>query len=138
MNLVLRLPPNGDAPLGRWHDGAMADFSTVDEYIATFPADVQEILQQVRRTILGVVPEAGEKISYQIPTITMDGRALLYFSGWKQHISVYPIPAGDEALAAEIEPYRAGKGTLKFPLNKPIPYDLIARLAQAFVDSRNE
>jgi uncharacterized protein YdhG (YjbR/CyaY superfamily) len=114
----------------------MADFSTVDEYIATFPADVQAILQQVRQTIRAAVPEPGEKISYQIPTITMDGQALLYFSGWKQHISVYPIPDGDEALAAEIAPYRSGKGTLKFPLNKPIPYDLIARLAQAFVTTR--
>jgi uncharacterized protein YdhG (YjbR/CyaY superfamily) len=114
----------------------MADFSTVDEYIATFPADVQTILRQVRETILAVVPEPGEKISYQIPTITMDGQALMYFSGWKQHISVYPIPPVDEALAAEIEPYRAGKGTLKFALNKPIPYDLIARLAEAFVAAR--
>jgi uncharacterized protein YdhG (YjbR/CyaY superfamily) len=116
----------------------MAEFGTVDEYIATFPADVQEILQQVRQTILAVVPRSGEKISYQIPTITMDDQALLYFSGWKQHISVYPVPVADEALAAEIEPYRAGKGTLKFPLNKPIPYDLIGRLASAFVASRTE
>ncbi|GAA0932209.1 hypothetical protein GCM10009554_16570 [Kribbella koreensis] len=60
----------------------------------------------------------------------------MYFSGWKNHISVYPIPPVSEPLATEIEPYLAGKGTLKFPLSKPIPYDLIARLAQAFVASR--
>jgi uncharacterized protein YdhG (YjbR/CyaY superfamily) len=110
--------------------------TSVDDYIAEFPADVQEILQQVRQTILAAVPNAGEKISYQIPTITMDDKALLYFSGWKQHISVYPIPAADETLATALAPYRSGKGTLKFPLNKPIPYDVISRLAQAFVASR--
>jgi uncharacterized protein YdhG (YjbR/CyaY superfamily) len=114
----------------------MADFSTVEEYIGTFPADVQEILQRVRQTILAAVPGAGEKISYQIPTVTLDGQALLYFSGWKQHISVYPIPDGDDALAAEIAPYRAGKGTLRFGLDEPIPYELIGRLARAFVASR--
>jgi uncharacterized protein YdhG (YjbR/CyaY superfamily) len=111
-------------------------FASVDEYIESFPADVQEVLEEVRRTIRGVVPKAGEKISYQIPTITLDGKALLYFSGWKEHISLYPIPPLDDALAAEIEPYRSGKGTLKFPLKKPIPYDLITRITQAFVAAR--
>lgn len=111
-------------------------FTSVDDYIDSFPPDVQQVLQQVRRTIHNVVPDAGEKISYQIPTITLDGKALMYFSGWKEHISVYPIPPLDDALAAEIEPYRAGKGTLKFPLNKPIPYDLITRLTQAFTTAR--
>ncbi|MEV6417802.1 DUF1801 domain-containing protein [Kribbella sp. NPDC051718] len=71
---------------------ASTDYQSVDEYIATFPAEVQEILEQVRRTIHGVVSGAGEKISYQIPAITLDGKSLLYFSGWKKHISLYPIP----------------------------------------------
>jgi len=110
--------------------------TSVDDYIAEFPADVQEVLQQVRQTILAAVPNAGEKISYQIPTITMNDKALLYFSGWKHHISVYPLPAGDEALTAALAPYRSGKGTLKFPLDKPIPYDVISRLARAFVASQ--
>ncbi|WP_329001262.1 hypothetical protein OHA18_43255 [Kribbella sp. NBC_00709] len=71
----------------------MADkFTTVDEYISSFPSDVAEILQGVRRTIRAVVPEAGEKISYQIPTITLDDKPLLYFSGWKSHIALYPLP----------------------------------------------
>jgi uncharacterized protein YdhG (YjbR/CyaY superfamily) len=113
-------------------------FASVDEYIGSFPADVQAVLQEVRRTVLAVVPDAGEKISYQIPTVTLDGKALIYFSGWKEHIAVYPIPPLDDALAAEIEPYRSGKGTLKFPLNKPIPYALITRLTQAFVADRAE
>jgi uncharacterized protein YdhG (YjbR/CyaY superfamily) len=119
-------------------DGGMAstDFQSVDEYIASFPAEVQVILEQVRTTIQSVVAGAGDKISYQIPTITLDGKALMYFSGWKKHISLYPIPAVDGELATEIEPYLAGKGTLKFPLAQPIPYELIGRLAQAFVASR--
>ncbi len=111
-------------------------FSTVDEYIASFPAEVREVLEQVRRTVHAAVPGAGEKISYQIPTITLDGKSLLYFSGWKEHISVYPIPPVDDALATAIEPYRSGKGTLKFPLKDPIPYDVITRLTRAFVAAR--
>ena len=66
---------------------------SVDEYIASFPAEVQAVLEEVRRTIHAVVPGAGEKISYQIPTITLDGKSLLYFSGWKEHISDLPDPA---------------------------------------------
>ncbi|MFG1819560.1 iron chaperone [Kribbella sp. NPDC049174] len=115
---------------------AESKFASVDEYIGTFPADVQDELQEVRHTVRAVVPDAGEKISYQIPTITLDGKALLYFSGWKEHIALYPIPPLDDALANDIEPYRSGKGTLKFPLNKPIPYTLITRLTQAFVAAR--
>ena len=80
--------------------------------------------------------KAGEKISYQIPTITLDGKALLYFSGWKEHISLYPIPPVDEPLSHQLDPYRAGKGTLKFPLKNPIPYDLITHITQAFVAAR--
>ena len=111
-------------------------FASVDEYIESFPVEVREVLEEVRRTIHAVVPTAGEKISYQIPTITLDGKSLMYFSGWREHIAVYPIPPLDAALAAELEPYRSGKGTLKFPLKQPIPYDVIGRLAQAFVAAR--
>jgi uncharacterized protein YdhG (YjbR/CyaY superfamily) len=111
-------------------------FATVEDYIASFPPDVRAVLEEVRRTIRAAVPDAGEKISYQIPAITLDGKPLMYFSGWKAHISLYPIPPLDETLAAAIEPYRSGKGTLKFPLNEPIPYDLITSLTQAFVAAR--
>lgn len=109
---------------------------TVDEYIASFPPDVREVLEGVRRTIRAVVPSAGEKISYQIPTITLDGTSLMHFSGWKAHIALYPIPPVDDDLAAAIQPFHSGKSTLKFPLNKPIPYDLITRLTQAFIAAR--
>ena len=110
----------------------MADqeFGSVEEYIASFPADVRAILEQVRRAILDAVPGAGETVSYQIPTITLGGRPLLYFAGWKRHVSVYPAPAGDEALERRLRPYRSAKSTLKFPLSRPVPYDLIAQVAK--------
>jgi len=118
----------------------MADqeFGSVEEYIGSFPADVQAILEQVRRAILGAVPGAGETISYQIPTITLGGRPLLYFAGWKRHISVYPAPAGDEVLERRLGPYRSAKSTLKFPLSQPVPYDLIAQVAELSLRQRQD
>ncbi|HXL19619.1 MAG TPA: DUF1801 domain-containing protein [Streptosporangiaceae bacterium] len=106
-----------------------AQITTVDEYIASCPDDVQEKLGEIRRRLRGAVPDAGETISYGIPTMTLHGRHLVYFWAWKHHIAVYPVPAADQALEQEIAPYRVGKGTLRFPLRKPIPYDLIERLA---------
>ena len=117
---------------------ATTDFKSVDEYISSFPADVQVILRQVRETILAEVPDAGEKISYQMPTATMNGKSLMHFSAWRKHLAVYPVPPVDDQLAGEIERYRSGKGTLKFPLNQPIPYQLIGRVAEAFVASRTQ
>jgi uncharacterized protein YdhG (YjbR/CyaY superfamily) len=111
-------------------------FETVDEYIASFPAEVREILDEVRRTLHAAVPDAGEKISYQIPTITLAGTSLLHFSAWKTHLAIYPIPPTDPALTEALTPYHSGKGTLKFPFNKPIPYDLITRVAEAFLAAR--
>jgi uncharacterized protein YdhG (YjbR/CyaY superfamily) len=116
---------------------AMAEkFETVDGYIASFPDDVQKVLRKVRATIRKAVPKAEEKISYQIPTFALDGRYLVYFAGWKNHISVYPLPEADEAFERELAPYKSGKGTVKFPLNKPIPYDLIGRLAALLAEQR--
>jgi uncharacterized protein YdhG (YjbR/CyaY superfamily) len=82
------------------------------------------------------VPEVGETISYGIPTMTLHGKHLVYFGAWKHHIAVYPIPAADVAFEQEIAPYRAGQGTLRFPLRKPIPYDLIQRLATLLAEQR--
>jgi uncharacterized protein YdhG (YjbR/CyaY superfamily) len=103
-------------------------FASVDDYIGSFPADVQAILEEVRRTIRRVVPSAGETISYQIPTITLEGIPLLYFAGWKHHVSLYPAPTGDEAFERELAPYRSAKSTVKFALGKPVPHNLIERL----------
>lgn len=104
-------------------------FASVDEYIGSFPADVQAVLEQIRQRIRGALPAAQETIRYDIPTFQINGRNVVHFAGWKQHVSVYPVPAGDLALQQQIEPYLAGKGTLKFPLDQPIPYDLIERVA---------
>jgi uncharacterized protein YdhG (YjbR/CyaY superfamily) len=111
-------------------------FATVDEYISSFPEDVQIVLEKVRQTIRSAVPEAAEAISYQIPTITLDGRQLVFFAAWKHHVSLYPVPAGDEAFERELAPYRAAKGTLRFPYRQPVPYDLIERLVALLVEQR--
>jgi uncharacterized protein YdhG (YjbR/CyaY superfamily) len=103
--------------------------ATVEEYIGSFPDQVQVILREIRSRIHRAVPEAGEKMSYGIATFTLDGRYFIYVAGWKQHIAVYPIPPLDEALELEVAPYRAAKSTLRFPLRSPVPYDLIERLA---------
>jgi len=110
--------------------------ATIDAYISAFPADVQRILTQVRRTARTAAPAAGEAISYAMPTLTLDGRDLVCFAAWKRHIGLYPLPAVDDAVAQELAPYRTAKSTVRFPLNKPIPYDLIARLVALHVTQR--
>lgn len=103
---------------------------TIDEYIARFPPEVQEILQKVRLTIRDAAPEAEETISYQMPAFTLKGRGLVYFGAHKKHIGFYPTPTGMEEFKEELAIYGAGKGTAQFPFNKPIPYDLITRIVQ--------
>ncbi|MDN4643006.1 iron chaperone [Arthrobacter sp. PsM3] len=111
-------------------------FDTVDEYIASYPAEVQGILQEIRRRCHAAVPDSSEMISYGIPTITLGGKFVVYFAGWAHHVSVYPMPNGDEAFRASIAPYRAAKGTLKFPLAKPVPYELIGQAAALLAAER--
>ena len=106
-------------------------FSDVDSYIDSFPAEVQDVLQKIRRTIHTAVPGSTETISYNIPTMLRDGHRYVHFSGWARHVALYPIPDPSAGLDEELEPYTAGKGTLKFMLNKPIPYELIGRVAVA-------
>lgn len=103
-------------------------FTTMDEYIATFPEDVQGVLEKIRQTIRKTVPAAEETISYQMPTFKLGGKYLVYFAGYKNHLSLYPIPSGQEILK-ELAPYKAGKGTVRFPLDKPIPYNLVKKIA---------
>lgn len=111
-------------------------FASVDDYVHSFPAEVQSVLAEIRSRIHRNVPNAGEKISYQIPTIVLDGQSLVHFAGWKHHVSLYPVPEGDEAYQQEIEPHRAGEGTLKFLLRKPIPYELIERTVRLLLEER--
>jgi len=105
-------------------------FNSIDEYIATFPKDVQKILEELRATIKATTPGAEEKISYQIPTFTLNGKYLIYFAGWKKHIAMYPIPSGSETFNRQLSQYMDGKGTLKFPLDKPLPLKLISKVVK--------
>lgn len=114
---------------------------TIDGYIATFPKDVQAHLQKVRRTIAKAAPEAEETISYRIPTFKFNGRYLIYFAGFKTHIGLYPVHADGAEFTATMTRYASGKATLKFPLDQPLPLDLIAqvvkaKLAQAMVPKK--
>lgn len=104
-------------------------FASIDEYVASFPTDVQTALEGVRQAIRRGAPEAVEAIAYQMPTFKRDGTSILHFSGWKKHVGMYPIPSGDDQLTSELDRYRSGQGTLKFPLNEPMPYGLIERIA---------
>ena len=105
-------------------------FNSIDEYIASFPEDVQKVLEDIRATIKAISPDAKEKISYQIAAFELNGRNLIHFAGWKKHVSLYPIPAGDEAFEKKIAKYVAGKGTLKFPLDEPMPLELIEEVVR--------
>ncbi len=105
-------------------------FSSIDEYIATFPEDIQKILEEVRGTIKAAAPEAREKISYQIAAFELNGKNLIHFAGWKNHISLYPIPSGSEVFNKQLSQYIDGKGTLKFPLGKPLPLKLISKVVK--------
>ena len=103
-------------------------FETIDEYIESFPENVQDILEKLRDTIRKTAPGAAESISYQMPTFKLDRKRLLYFSAWKNHIGFYSIPVGDAAFRKELSPYSGEKGSLRFPMDKPIPYDLVKKI----------
>jgi uncharacterized protein YdhG (YjbR/CyaY superfamily) len=100
---------------------------TIDEYIAGFPEDVQAILQAIRQTIKAAAPNAEEAISYQMPTFKLKGN-LVHFAAFKNHIGFYPIPSGIEQFKEELAVFKQGKGSVQFPLDKPMPYDLIRRI----------
>jgi uncharacterized protein YdhG (YjbR/CyaY superfamily) len=104
---------------------------SVDAYIATLPDAVRPVLRRVRSAIRKALPRAEESISYGIPTYKVGGRAVLYFAGWKQHYSLYPMSRRlVEALGQDLEPYELSKGTLRLPLSRPAPTALIARIAK--------
>src|SRR2546428_13492494 len=101
---------------------------TIDEYIESFPENVQDILEKLRDTVRKAAPGAAESISYQMPTFKLDKKRLVYFSAWKNHIGFYSIPEGDETFRKELSPYSGEKGSLRFPLDKPIPYHLVKKI----------
>jgi uncharacterized protein YdhG (YjbR/CyaY superfamily) len=103
-------------------------FETVDEYIESFPENVQSILEKLRETVREAAPEAAESITYDMPTFKLNGQRLVYFSAWKNHIGFYSLPEGNEAFRKELSPYEGEKGSLRFPLEKPIRYDLVKKI----------
>ena len=114
-------------------DSPKAGFTTIDEYITTFPADIQAILQTVRATIREVVPDAEEKISYQMPTFYLHGN-LVHFAAFKNHIGFYPTPTGVESFQERLSAYKGAKGSVQFPLDQPMPLDLIRDIVRYRVE----
>lgn len=102
---------------------------TIDEYIAGFPEEIQLILEKIRQTIRKAAPEAEETIKYRMPTFTLKGN-LVHFAAFQNHIGFYPVPTGIEAFKEELSVYKGGKGSVQFPLDRPIPYDLIDRIVR--------
>jgi uncharacterized protein YdhG (YjbR/CyaY superfamily) len=109
----------------------------IDGYISQFTADVQAVLKKVRETIRKAAPDAKEVISYQMPAFKQHG-ILVYFAAWKEHIGLYPPITGDKALEKAVARYAGPKGNLQFPLDEPIPYDLIERIVKLRVKQDNE
>lgn len=104
--------------------------TSIDAYIAEFPPETQQLLQALRELIRALAPAATETISYAIPTFDLNGRHLVHFAGYKQHIGFYPTGSGIAAFQDELSGYKTARGTVQFPLNKPLPLDLIRRMVE--------
>jgi uncharacterized protein YdhG (YjbR/CyaY superfamily) len=102
----------------------------VDKYITEFPVEVQEILQKVRATIFNAAPDVVEKMAYGMPGYKLKGKPFVYFAGYAKHVGLYATPVVHEAFANELKGYKQGKGSVQFPLNKPMPFDLIKRIIE--------
>lgn len=109
---------------------AMQNVQTIDAYIQLYPKDVQVLLEKMRETIKKVEPTFEETISYGIPTFRLNGKNIVHFGAYPHHIGFYPTPNGIEAFKKELAEYASGKGTVKFPLDKPIPFDLVTRITK--------
>ena len=103
---------------------------TIDEYIAGCPAETRIVLEEMRRIISTAAPDATETISYAIPTFDLDGRHLVHFAGFARHVGLYPTPNGVEEFKADFARYKTGKGSVQFPLDQPLPADLIERVVR--------
>lgn len=106
-----------------------ADYKTVDEYIASFPKDVQQRLQKLRTVIKKHTPEAAEGISYKMPAYKLNG-PLVYFAGYQNHIGFYAAPTGHEKFKKALSKYKTGKGSVQFPHDQPLPYDLVEEIVR--------
>ncbi|GHT20891.1 hypothetical protein AGMMS4957_08900 [Bacteroidia bacterium] len=103
--------------------------NTIDEYIASFEPEIQRTLIEIRNFIKKEVPEATEKISYGMPTFYLNGN-LVHFAAFKEHYGFFPSPSGIDAFEKELAPYRSGKGTLRFPMDKPVPWEIIKKVVR--------
>lgn len=104
-------------------------FTTIDEYVASFPAETQKLLEEMRATIKKAAPQAEEKISYQMPTFYLKGN-LVHFAAHKNHIGFYPAPSGITAFESELAKYASSKGAVQFPMDKPLPLKLVAKIVK--------
>jgi uncharacterized protein YdhG (YjbR/CyaY superfamily) len=102
----------------------------IDDYISQFPQATQKVLQQIRNTIKKIVLKAEEAISYGIPVFNLSGTNLIYFAGYKNHVSIYPAPRGKDEFKKILSAYKGGKGTVQFPLDKPLPINLIIKIVK--------
>ena len=116
----------------------MKNFETIDQYIASYPENVQEVLQKIRKTIKAAAPGAEEAMRYGIPTFRLNDQNLVHFGGFKTHIGFYPAPSGIEQFKKELAQYQAGKGTIQFPLNQSIPYDLVTQIVKFRVEENQK
>lgn len=108
----------------------MPNANPIDQFISNYPPEVQTILQKIRALIQKSAPGAEEAMAYGIPTFRLNGKNLVHFSAFKEHIGFYPTPTGIEKFKKELSAYEGAKGSVKFPLNKPIPYALITKIVQ--------
>lgn len=109
---------------------AKSTYKSVDDYIQGFPRDIQKVLEETRSLIQELVPDAEETIKYDMPTFTLNGKNLVYFAAWKKHLGFYPVPTGNPEWEAKLANYKTGNGSIQFPYDKMIPYDLIKKLVK--------
>jgi uncharacterized protein YdhG (YjbR/CyaY superfamily) len=117
---------------------AKTNFQSIDEYIEACPPDSQAYLREIRKLIHALVPDAKERISYQIAAFERNGKNIIHFAGWKKHVSLYPVPAGSEEFERQIAKYVDGKGTVKFSLDEPLPLKLIERVVKLHLEANKK
>jgi uncharacterized protein YdhG (YjbR/CyaY superfamily) len=118
-------------------EGNKVVFKSIDEYILQFPPEIQEILETLRKVIKESAPEAEEKISYQMPTFVLHGN-LVHFAAYKNHIGFYPTPSGIDEFKEELSEYKGAKGSIQFPIEKPLPYELISKIVKFIKQSEGK
>ena len=112
--------------------------SSIDEYIADFPEEIQSLLNQIRSTIKQAAPDAEESIGYGMPAYKLYGKPLVYFAGFKNHIGFYATPTGHAEFAMELSKYKQGRGSVQFPIDQPIPLKLITQIVEFRVIENQE